>query len=319
MFLNLQDSPDKDISKVVDDGIDFLYNSQLDYGEFKVIPCEDAQMSVCEKESSLGHVAIIDALHGIKNKKVDKMAERAIGFWLSEQLPEGVWKYYSSKDKKDIHPDVDTSSITFNTIKKYGSEENITYNEKLIENNIGDNGLYYTWITPFEDLNKTWWGENDIDCVVNINVLRNLHKNNPNICAFLNDSIENKKQCSIYYEYEDKKRLPAYYFISKAYIEGVSCVGESSENIINYIIKNHRKNGSFGNELETAYAVNILINFNYKGFEIDDGVKYLLKKQHTDGSWETAPAWSGPNKLFYGSEEFTTAIAVEALNKYLNN
>jgi hypothetical protein len=91
---------------------------------------------------------------------------------------------------------------------------------------------------------------------------------------------------------------------------------KSRETILNETLKKQRIDGSFGNSLDTALAVNTLQNYNYSGFAIRPAISYLMNSQRSEGSW--------PREVFfisyanyYGSEELTTAIATEAISRYL--
>ena len=224
----------KNIDLSIDKGINFLYKKQTDDGNFIFLQCKNKNMEKCDRENSLGFMWIIDPLHGIDDERIQTITNRALDFIQDKQLSEGLWQYLII-----LPPDIDTTSIAANTLKKFG--RNISYNQTLIDENKNEAGLYYTWIVG-EDKEKTPWEKNDIDCVVNVNVLRNRHTNDRAICEYVNDAIQNKKQCSIYYEYDDKK-FSAYYFFSKAYLEGVTCLEESKNAIINYILSEKKPDG----------------------------------------------------------------------------
>ena len=106
--------------------------------------------------------------------------------------------------------------------------------------------------------------------------------------------------------------------VSRAFKNKVSCFKESKKAIIKYIFSLQKKNGSFGNDLDTALSLDILLNFNYSGKEVDLGIDYLLKRQEKNGAWRKAVLFLGPFPYrYYGSEELTTALSIEALKNYL--
>jgi len=78
-----------------------------------------------------------------------------------------------------------------------------------------------------------------------------------------------------------------------------------------------KKNGSFGNELDTALALNTLMNLDYYGIEVGKGINTLLQKQLSNGSWKRQVFYIDPKPNYFGSEELTTALAIEAMQKYL--
>ena len=73
------------------------------------------------------------------------------------------------------------------------------------------------------------------------------------------------------------------------------------------------------NILLTCLDVNSLMNFGYNGEFLNNTILKILKQQKSSGSWERKAFYMGPayNPSFYfGSEESTTAICLEAIIKY---
>ena len=89
------------------------------------------------------------------------------------------------------------------------------------------------------------------------------------------------------------------------------------EKIKNYLLNKRNVVSEWGNNLENAMATVSLINCGYKGVEVEKAIDNLLKAQRPDGGWPNSAFFAGVPELFYGSRELTTAIAVEALWKYL--
>jgi len=292
----------------INKAIDFLYKNQLEYGEFKTYLCLDKNMKDCNFDSSpFTTTFVLYALNDLKNEKAKHITEKAINFLLEEQEKGGIWRYWSSRNTKKIAPDLDDIS-TISFILKINNI-NFDNNYKLIRNNINENGLFFTWISPEH--------ENDIDCVVNANILMYLGENNPFVCSYINEAIKLNKSCSIYYS----SRLSLLYMVSRAFENDITCFGENRDIIINYILDCQNQDGSFGNEIETALALNALLNFDYFWKEVEQGIVDLLEKQLEDGSWERNPTFCRGMNLsdlgpYFGSEELTTALALEALRKY---
>jgi hypothetical protein len=187
-------------------------------------------------------------------------------------------------------------------------------NIKLFDRYRNKEGIVYTWL---RDKNG-----NEIDCEVNANILfyfglRNIE--NGEICEFINSQIlKENYSCCIYCENKifGKDYLPLFYLVSRAYRHGNLCLEKSKEHIVRKTLNLQRADGSFGSELNTALALNTLLNFNYHGNEIDWGINSLLQKQLDNGSWRRFNIFLG-SAPYYGSEELTTALAIEALQKYL--
>lgn len=256
------------------------------------------------------------------------MTGKAIDFLLSEQKAGGIWSYYTSRDMKVLNPDIDdTAKVSF--ILKINNRD-FEDNLDLISNNRNEEGLYFTWINVDDKVN-------DIDCVVNTNVLLYLGRNIPEVCSFVNNAVILEKTCSLYYPNE----LVLFYSVSTAYKNNITCFEESKEKIIDSVLSLQKHDGSFGSDLNTTLALNTLLNFDYEGEEAESAASYLLKTQRVDGSWRKDVIYVGlnavsfemvggklvfslipaPEKIeimnFFVSEELTTALAIEALHKYL--
>lgn len=291
-------------------GIDFLYQNQLPYGEFRTYASSDKRMKKnCYFDSSPAITTVV--LHSISfvdHPKVEEMTQKALSFFLEEMEGNGIWRYWTSRSKKnkEIDPDLDDISCVSYALKKHRIP--FKSNLEIILANRNEQGLFYTWIRDSGQ-------ENDIDCVVNANVLRYLGENEDTekVCKYLNDIVLHEKEgsCSLYYP----DKLTFYYAISRAYFNGISCLSNSVELIINRIISIKKKEGSFGNELLTAFAVCTLLNLNHHNPQMDKAIEYILNTQREDGSWPRFASWLDPAS-YYGSEELTTALCIEALARY---
>ena len=81
------------------------------------------------------------------------------------------------------------------------------------------------------------------------------------------------------------------------------------------ILQLSKDDGSFGDELATACAVCSLANFEYDGVaRLADAVRYLEEQQRANGSWRRVAMFCQPGR-YYGSEELTTALCLEALTR----
>ncbi len=297
------------INNSISKGIDFLYENQLDYGEFKTYICDDKDLEECLFDSSpFVTTFVLYFFNNMEGEKVEIMTEKALDFLLNEQEEGGIWRYWSSRNDKKISPDLDDISTISFILKTNGID--IDDNYQLIKENVNDDNLFFTWLYSGKE-------RNDVDCVVNANVLLYLGENNPSVCSYINEAIKSDESCSVYY----LGKLSFFYMVSRAFENNITCFDKSKDEIINYILNHQNKDGSFGNELETAFGLTTLLNFNYSGNEIESSLINLLENQQKDGSWKRKAAFcrgidlteSGP---YFGSEELTTALALEALKKY---
>jgi len=189
----------------------------------------------------------------------------------------------------------------------FGSNRNTLYRNRNSEN------LFYTWIRDPETNNP-----NDIDCVVNANVLLYLGENprTRSVCTYLNDIVARncELQSSVYYIDE----AAVYYAISRAFHEGIRCLEASRDSIVARISSGQEENGSFGDELSTAFSVCTLLNLGESDSTIlSNAASYLIQRQRANGSWVNIAFYVARDaSVWWGSEEFTTALCVEALARF---
>lgn len=314
-------------------GIDFLYDNQLAHGEFRALYCTSKDISNCGIENSNGFTTIVlYTLRDIDYPRIEEMKEKALAFLLSEQKPGGLWSFWTQKSKTQVPPDLDDTAAVSFALK----DNNIPFEDNLdlILKNRNDKNLFYTWFSDDED-------KNEVDCGVNTTAMLYLGKNDSDVCAYLNNAIPFDPQCTTYYQ----NRLTLFYYAARAFENSVTCLGKSGAEIIKQVLNFQIENGSFGNDLNTALAINTLLDFGYRGEEIDRGISYLLTTQSENGSWKSGAIFMAPKDrgtytkrngilywslgypipyeeleiaFYYGSQEVTTAIALEALNSYLS-
>ncbi|MDD4563542.1 MAG: hypothetical protein PHF09_01535 [Candidatus Nanoarchaeia archaeon] len=285
-------------------GIDFLHNTQLENGEFKTESCFEKKMINCYYDSSpFVTTFVLYSINEINNPKVQEIKEKALNFLLNEQ-ENGLWSYWTKKNENKLYFDLDDTSCSSFILK----QNNISFQENipLIKNNKNNESLYYTWIDPIRF-------ENDIDCAVNVNVLLYLQENDPAVCSYINNAINNDKTCSVYYP----DKLTLYYLVSRAYKNNITCLNQTKEKIISEILSNYKQKKTFENSLQTALIINTLMNFGYNDKKIlETLIGDLIKNQNKNGSWKKSSFYIQPQSINYGSEELTTAISIEALNNY---
>ena len=305
------------IQESIDRGVDFLYKNQLDYGEFKTYVCSDKLMKNCSFDSSpFLTTFVLYSIKDVKDERIKEIINESLHFLLDEQELNGAWNYHASRDLKNppVPDDADDTACV---------------SAALVMNNFSfkDNLYLFNKYKNEEGIVSVWFSEEEkykeYDCEVNSNVLFYFSllniKDDP-ICDYINKKIFNKDYgCCIYCEKINNEinKAPLFYLVSRAYKHGATCFNESRQQIIEELLLLQKDDGSFGNDLNTALSLNTLMNFNFYGEEIGLGIGSLMRGQSADGSYEKDIAWiDGINNLF-GSEELTTAIAIEALNKYI--
>ncbi|MBN2542067.1 hypothetical protein JXI42_04310 [bacterium] len=296
-------------------GVEFLKTNQMNHGEFKTYRAHDESLTVnlVYDASPFVTTFVTYSISFVDNPVVKNITGKALAFFLKEGEPPGLWRFWTSRSGKSIDPDLDDISCI-----SFLLEQNDIPMKSIVPTVIGnrnEQGLFNTWVRDSGQ-------KNDLDCVVNANVLLFLGDREETIpvCEYLNEIIieGNMNDCFRYY-LDD---MAFYYMVSRAYFNGASCLEESREDLIEQVVKRQLENGSFGDELQTAFALCALLNCDYKEHQVlDEAVVYLLDTQDTTGSWRKIAFFTGlehpaPQTVWWGSEEMTTAICVEALARF---
>jgi hypothetical protein len=242
--------------------------------------------------------------------------ERAAKYLAGQRASPGVWHYYGSGTDLKISADVDDTSVAWAALQRLGVPTPPAALD-AVRASRDKKGLFTTWIGP----PSSWVNidSRDVDTVVNINALLLFglaHENVDAVCKYVVAQIDNDnfRQGTVYY----RSPLMFAHAFSRAYQEGnVKCLGSGVGKLIDTILSLQNPDGSWGNDLETAFGALTLLNLDYRGHALDRAIKTLLARQSPDGGWELAPAYRGAvQPLNYGTRALTTAVVIEALAKY---
>lgn len=234
------------------------------------------------------------------------MTKKAISFLTEEMRGPGLFQYYTSKNTNSIGFDLDDTACASVALQQthplVAGGRNVEY---FLESR-NEAGLFHTWVGDTAP-------ENDIDSVVNANVVFYLGDRDEtrSACRYLIDTIESGGESDSYYYYLNDMTL--YYAVSRAYAHGASSLSGAKEAIMEKVLLRSEDDGSFGDELATACAVCILVNFGYTDVtRLREAARYLEGQQSANGSWRRVAMFCQPGR-YYGSEELTTALCLEAL------
>jgi len=302
----------------IQNGLDFIAASQTAPGGF-ITDCwrsdgaeqrtqVDAIFSAAQVLYSLSFVPDSASAHGTE--------ERAAGYLLAQQRFGGVWAYYGQGTEIDISPDVDDTSVSWAALQRAGATISPVVLE-ILRGSRNERGLFNTWIgDPAKWINID---SRDIDTVVNLNALLVfglMHEKIDSVCKFELEQINNDgfRRGTVYYS----SPLMFAHAFSRAYREGdVTCLQSAVPKIREAVLSMQNKDGSWGNDLETAFGAVTLLNLGYHGEALERAIKAILARQSSDGGWALAPAYRGAvAPLNYGSRAVTTAVCIEALAKY---
>ena len=236
------------------------------------------------------------------------MTNKAISFLVQEMRGPGLFQYFTSKNARCIGADLDDTACASVALQRSHPFVVKGCNIEHFTENRNKAGLFYTWVDRAALVNN-------VDSVVNANVVFYLgdREETKSACRYLVDTIKGGHETGSYHYYLDNMTL--YYAVSRAYAHGASSLSGAREAVIEKVLQSSKGDGSFGNELATACALCSLANFDYDGVtRLRDAARYLETHQRADGSWRRVAMFCGSG-LYYGSEELTTALCLEALTR----
>lgn len=300
------------LSQQISKAQDFLFHEQLDWGEFPSywLP-EDKPLLSGYHSCVFGTALVLHCLAQVQGgHRLRGMREKAAGFLLSERAPCGAWRY-SAAMATSIPRDLDDTSCAASALLEVGYPIEGGICDYLCQFRDPSTGLFRTWMESPPTC------ENDIDSVVNANVLilfTLLGQNHriPEVCRFMISESQNMclQNSQVWYY---SPRVFAY-SASRAYSKTVD---QTMEDMVkpmrDFLLLTQSDDGSWSTTMETALAVNTLINLGYSGQVIDRAIRYLVENQDAnDGSWPAEILYIPPS----GSKSLTTSFCLEALSKY---
>jgi Prenyltransferase and squalene oxidase repeat len=302
----------------IQNGLDFVASSQTPTGGF-VTDCwhVDAPEQKTPVDAVFTASQILYSLSFCKDSASARgTEERAAKYLTAQQKSPGVWSYYGSGTDIKISPDIDDTSVAWAALQRLQVPVPPAALDAVRASH-DQNGLFTTWIGP-----PSGWvniDSRDIDTVVNMNALLLFglaHENVDPVCRYVRAEIDDNhfQRGTVYY----RSPLMFAHAFSRAYREGnVKCLEPAAGQIRAATLSLQNADGSWGNDLETAFGALTLLNLDYRGEALDRAIKVLLGRQSNDGSWALAPAYRGAvQPLNYGARALTTAVVIEVLAKY---
>lgn len=306
----------RDIFKSLRRGISFLSNSQLKSGGFPMIIWQKNNVKSVTNVKTIFAAPFV--LHSLKYVRkffnIDEISRKAIEFLLNEMEYGGLWRFFGKNTY--IHFDVDSTSCVLASLKEYGIDFDYkTIATKLLKYRNSQN-IFNTWIPDIDfSLEKV---DNNVDWVVNANVLffySLLDWKLPEVEQYLIRIVENGmfKERSPYYD----SPFCFIYSLTRAYADGKDLrLTPAITKIRGYLLEVINK--AQVDPLESALATVSLLNCGINPTTSRFLIKHLLNHQKKDGGWPIGMFFPHPDTDYvYGSEAITTAIALEAISKYV--
>jgi hypothetical protein len=294
--------------------IAYLRQRQQPDGQFPVYVSPDRGMDASRLDGSLfATVTIVYSLSFVprsQGAQIAPMLRQGTEFLAREMVGPALWRYWTAASGRRIDPDLDDTACISAVLVRNGYLL-FDVNLPVILRNRDEHGRFLTWIRGGEP--------NDVDSVVNANVLWYLgdRPETRAACDYLNTLVLEDAEAESSWYYEDS--LTLYYAISRAWQSGVTRLEAARRALPPRIAARQQADGSFGNAVNSALAVCTLLNLGEtKHPAVAGAVKSLLAEQRGDGSWPRVAVLNGPEapaprSLWWGSEELSTGLCVEAL------
>lgn len=273
------------------------------------------------------------------------MLTKMLAYIQGQRSKTGLWNHFENHTTifKVCPHDIDSTSYAKAILRQAGHPS--IKADLLLKKHINHQGLFYTFFTARFKRNSSvnyWWvcmrellhpiksyffwsklecDRTDIDAVVNANVLYNIGpcKESYAPLHWIIDCIKNQQENTMDKWY--KNPVVIYYFVTRIIKQGFPEIREVQSQIISAIMALQQHDGSIQHKvLETALAINIMLDFDEPLKRIQPLVNFLLQSQTPDGNWPRRVVyWGGPKQITgWGSESLTTAFALEALTRFSN-
>ncbi len=312
--------------------INFLYCNQLNHGEFETKVSPESSMTKsksCPASSPYVTTFILYSISSIRGDlKVDDMIKKSLDFLLNTMEEHSTWRFYSKNNSKIIYmnglfrridmrlaPDLDDTACASHALKL----NNIDFsdNQALFYESMATEGVFPTWLLIRESLLEEQDNVplyNNICCGVNANIL--LYLGDSSKTKDTSDYINNVIVCGKEAQSCDyfPNSFAFYYLVSRAYASGAYSLEPSRNNIAEKILRSLNTSQYPSDIFSIILAIASLLNFGKFTHELTEWIEIIIDTQSADGSWPTKSFFVDTTN-HYGSQELTTAIAIEAIAK----
>ncbi len=307
----------RNLLTVIDRAVASLAVRQLPYGEFPSLVSADPRLrGRCAPDSNYFTTSqVLWSLRFVRHRRVPPLVRKAAGFLVEGVETDGSWRFFTNRVRRHIDPDVDVTACAAAALSACGASSDAAPTRAALLTARDAAGRFRTWIRSE--------GANDLDSVANANVLWFL-RDDPTASGaarWLRGLLEGGAAVGSYPYYDSP--LALYHAVARAIFAGAQELASLRDVLVASVLDCALTDGSFGDVLETAWALCALHNLGASDHpSVRPAVASLCRHQRRDGSWPALPAWNGPEmpaprSLWWGSESWTTALAVEAIARAL--
>lgn len=293
----------------VRDGLRYLRAGQLSTGEFPVLAWleQESPASGEVQGCTFGTSLVLYSLRRIKRHGLaipENARKEGENFLLRNMKDIGLFSYYSTTEGDNLPVDLDDTCCASYVLQNRHPYLSWHANAKRLASNRNRNGIFLTWIEPFE-------GPNNVDLGVNANVIMYLGEREETraACDFISQVLmsNNARNYSIYYP----NIFVLAYLVCRAQREAAR-LRPAVKFLARCLWSEQQSDGSFGTDLDTACAIAIAAESRLDFLKFSGAVDALCASQRVDGSWATEALYRSYDHSF-GHETLTTAVCLDAL------
>lgn len=312
----------KTLETTIERGLAYLKHAQQPSGDFLTYTAPRLDLVAPHPyPKTVYHTTyIIHALCYVPSQPlVAVIQQRAVEFLQREQEVTGAW-CYEGRDQSRIAPDLDDTVCATAALLKMGQRPDLSFYQLLWQNEAAPGGPYYTLVGRYNDM-PDYPHAKQVNAHINANILfcaGLLNLSLPGTLSYLQEMAhqDDYRACNFYY-------IAPHFFIyalSRAYADGgVVTLAGVMPVVQTYILQ---KLAPPQTERVALYLACAALGLLHSGASLDQVEPYLtalLTHQQADGSWPRWAAHSGYRPNYDGSPALTTALALEALGKYIRH
>ncbi len=256
---------------------------------------------------------ILHSLQFVNSTVVSLVRSKIVEFLTMQKESGGIWRFFG-KNNPFPPPDFDDTCCVLASLKENSINIDTDVHE-LLSKCKSETGLYYTWID--DKMNKE--SHYSTDGGVNSNILffgALIGLKFPEIIRLINlySSSQNFRDFSAW----SVSEYSSMYLVTRLYRDGkVAEIEPANKKIIQILKDSQCPDGSWGNSLDTVFALLSLANADGNKETILKAINHLLSLQKDSGDFGLIAAFRDFAPTYYGSPYFTTALFAEAIAKVI--